>query len=421
MHQEFLPPGIVILTGAGISKESGIDTFRDKDGLWTKVNLEEVATIEAWYRDKKKVLDFYNAGRRVRRPQHHRQRRARRTRHGCEREYPGEVTVVTQNIDLLHEAGGAGNVLHMHGRMGEIRCMACGAVTASDADLTPETVCPTAGAVGELRPHVVWFGEMPFHMDEIYAALDALRPVPRRSAPRAGLSGRRLRAARPPQARQGAHGRAQPRADRRPLAVPRTPLRARHRDRAGLCRAHSGERLDNKEKIDAGHDRRHGQPPATSRTARTTSRPTSHGRNFYAIDRQFQDLLSLYLEPGLLRQMTPHFERLGALAGNRLDDLAFTADRHPPVLQPRDRFGRDEDWIEYHPCLSRDGEDGLRGVRHARHEPSRRRAGPRRARPSAGQVRHHLSLRAGRVRPDVPGLGVGHLELHHQALRLARR
>ena len=70
MHQDFLPPGIVILTGAGISKESGIDTFRDKDGLWTRVNLEEVATIEAWHRDKKKVLDFYNDTRRSFRAAH---------------------------------------------------------------------------------------------------------------------------------------------------------------------------------------------------------------------------------------------------------------------------------------------------------------------------------------------------------------
>ena len=78
--------------------------------------------------------------------------------------------------------------------------------------------------------------------------------------------------------------------------------------------------------------------------------PDAHGRNFYAIDRQFQDLLSLYLEPGLRQAMTPHFERLGALAGNRLDELAMVADKHPPVLQPRDRFGRDEDWIDYHPA-----------------------------------------------------------------------
>lgn len=78
--------------------------------------------------------------------------------------------------------------------------------------------------------------------------------------------------------------------------------------------------------------------------------PDVHGRNFYAIDRQFQDLMRLYMEPGLRAAMTPHFERLGALAGGRLDELAMTADKHPPVLQPRDRFGRDEDWIDYHPA-----------------------------------------------------------------------
>ena len=76
----------------------------------------------------------------------------------------------------------------------------------------------------------------------------------------------------------------------------------------------------------------------------------AHGQNFHSIDRQFQDLMRLYMEPGLLRQMTPHFERLGGLAGGRLDELAMVADKHPPVLQPRDRFGRDEDWIDYHPA-----------------------------------------------------------------------
>ena len=78
--------------------------------------------------------------------------------------------------------------------------------------------------------------------------------------------------------------------------------------------------------------------------------PDVHGQNFYAIDRQLQDLLSLYMEPWLLAEMTPHFQRLGALGGGRLDELAMTADKHPPVLHPRDRFGRDEDWIEYHPA-----------------------------------------------------------------------
>src|SRR4051812_34905096 len=78
--------------------------------------------------------------------------------------------------------------------------------------------------------------------------------------------------------------------------------------------------------------------------------PDAHGQNFYAIDRQFRDLLSLYLEPALHRHMAPHFERLGPRAGNRLDARAITADKPPPVLQPRDRFGRDEDWIDYHPA-----------------------------------------------------------------------
>ena len=77
--------------------------------------------------------------------------------------------------------------------------------------------------------------------------------------------------------------------------------------------------------------------------------PDIHGQNFYALDRQFRDLMSLYMEPGLLAHMKPHFERLGELAGNRLDELAQIADKHPPVLNARDRFGRDEDWIDYHP------------------------------------------------------------------------
>jgi len=77
--------------------------------------------------------------------------------------------------------------------------------------------------------------------------------------------------------------------------------------------------------------------------------PDIHGQNFFAIDRQFQDLLSLYMEPSLLAHMTPHFDRLGALAGNQLDELAQVADKHPPILNPRDKYGRDEDWIDYHP------------------------------------------------------------------------
>jgi len=172
MHQDFLPPGIVVLTGAGISKESGIDTFRDRDGLWNRVNLQEVATIEAWQRDKKKVLDFYNDTRRNFRGAHIVPNAAHQALAHLEQRYDGEVTVVTQNIDPLHEQAGSRRVLHMHGRDGEIRCMSCQTVTVSDEDLTPASVCSRCQAVGELRPNIVWFGEMPMHMDEIYEVLE---------------------------------------------------------------------------------------------------------------------------------------------------------------------------------------------------------------------------------------------------------
>jgi NAD-dependent deacetylase len=172
MHQDFLPPGIAVLTGAGISKESGIDTFRDEGGLWTQVDLEEVATLEAWFRNKKRVLDFYNDTRRSFRAAGIVPNAAHEALARLEREYEGEITIITQNIDLLHEQAGSRRVIHMHGRDGEVRCMTCQAVFASDDDLTPQSVCPTCKTVGELRPNIVWFGEMPLHLDEIYEVLE---------------------------------------------------------------------------------------------------------------------------------------------------------------------------------------------------------------------------------------------------------
>jgi NAD-dependent deacetylase len=172
MHQDFFPPGIVVLTGAGISKESGIDTFRDADGLWSRVNLEDVATIEAWHRDKKKVLDFYNETRGLFRAANIKPNAAHAALARLEAKYPGEVMIVTQNIDPLHEMAGSKNVIHMHGRDGEVRCMSCGTVFPSDVDLSPESVCPNCRTVGELRPNIVWFGEDPMHLDKIYAALE---------------------------------------------------------------------------------------------------------------------------------------------------------------------------------------------------------------------------------------------------------
>lgn len=163
---------IVVLTGAGISKESGIDTFRDKDGLWSRYDIEEVATIEAFYRNPAKVLQFYNERRTEFRSANIQPNAAHRALARLEAEWPGEVVVVTQNIDLLHEAGGSQRVLHMHGQAGKIRCMHCGCILESEQELFPHSTCETCGGTGGLRPHVVWFGEMPLYMDEIYAALD---------------------------------------------------------------------------------------------------------------------------------------------------------------------------------------------------------------------------------------------------------
>ena len=172
MHQDFFPPGIAILTGAGISKESGIDTFRDAGGLWSRVNLEEVATLEAWHRDKKKVLDFYNETRSLFRAAGIHPNEAHRALAQLERDYEGEVTVITQNIDLLHEQAGSKRVIHMHGQDGEIRCMTCKTVFSSEFDLTPASICPHCNSAGELRPNIVWFGEMPMHLEEIYEVLE---------------------------------------------------------------------------------------------------------------------------------------------------------------------------------------------------------------------------------------------------------
>ncbi len=166
---------IVILTGAGISKESGIDTFRDKDGLWTKVNIEDVATPEGFARNPAMVHDFYNERRRGLRNDNIRPNAAHAALARLEAEWPGEVLVVTQNIDNLHEEGGSKNLIHMHGEMFKARCAYCHGVHSWREDLSLETVCPACDSSGGMRPHVVWFGEMPFDMDRIYAALARCR------------------------------------------------------------------------------------------------------------------------------------------------------------------------------------------------------------------------------------------------------
>lgn len=175
MMEDKLFGDIVILTGAGISKESGIDTFRDKDGLWTKVNVEDVATPEGFARDPVRVHEFYNERRRGLRADNIRANAAHEALARLEREWPGDVLLVTQNIDNLHEAAGSTNLVHMHGEMFKARCQGCEAVLAWHDDITLETLCPACERPGAMRPHVVWFGEMPFDMDRIYAALSSCK------------------------------------------------------------------------------------------------------------------------------------------------------------------------------------------------------------------------------------------------------
>ncbi|HJW09192.1 MAG TPA: Sir2 family NAD+-dependent deacetylase [Holophagaceae bacterium] len=167
-----LPPSasIVVLTGAGISAESGVRTFRDQDGLWEEHRIEDVATPEGFARDPGLVQRFYNARRaqlREVRPNAAHVALAR-----LEQAWPGEVLVVTQNVDDLHERAGTRRLIHMHGELLRARCLACGAVGAWEGDLDPASRCPACGALGRLRPHIVWFGEMPLAMDRIYAALE---------------------------------------------------------------------------------------------------------------------------------------------------------------------------------------------------------------------------------------------------------
>jgi NAD-dependent deacetylase len=161
---------IVILTGAGISRESGLATFRDKDGIWAQVRLEDVATPEAFHRDPARVQAFYNARRAALRDPALKPNAAHLALARLEQTYPGDVLIVTQNVDNLHEAAGSRALLHMHGALNQAACLRCESVTQWGDDILPDSACPACGAKA-LRPNVVWFGEMPFHMEVIDLAL----------------------------------------------------------------------------------------------------------------------------------------------------------------------------------------------------------------------------------------------------------
>ncbi len=165
---------IVILTGAGVSAESGIDTFRDAGGLWEQHRVEDVATPEAFARDPDLVLRFYDMRReaiQTKQPNeaHLALGRLDEAWHG---KTGGDLLIVTQNIDDLHRRGGAKRVLHMHGEHLNAWCTSCDVRSPWTGTLIDRPACPACGDRA-LRPDVVWFGEMPYRMDEIFAALRA--------------------------------------------------------------------------------------------------------------------------------------------------------------------------------------------------------------------------------------------------------
>lgn len=163
-------PRIVILTGAGVSAESGIRTFRAADGLWEEHRVEDVASPEGYAADPALVQRFYNERRRHLiggeanpNPAHHALAR-------LEAEHAGEVLLVTQNIDDLHGRAGSKNLIHMHGELLKIHCDRCGTVRETRGDVSVDEPCHDCD--GRMRPHIVWFGEMPLQVEDIYEALE---------------------------------------------------------------------------------------------------------------------------------------------------------------------------------------------------------------------------------------------------------
>ncbi len=159
---------LVVLTGAGISADSGLATFRDGGGLWENHRIEEVATPEAFDRNPALVHRFYNARREAA------AQAEPNAAHQClaaVEQQSKDFVLISQNVDNLHQRAGSKNLLSMHGQLNECRCIQCHSINEIHQDLTVESVCPNCQSPGSLRPNIVWFGEMPLHMDEIMAQL----------------------------------------------------------------------------------------------------------------------------------------------------------------------------------------------------------------------------------------------------------
>ena len=162
---------IVVLTGAGISAESGIKTFRAADGLWENYPVEDVATPEGYQRDPELVLDFYNQRRRDLSQPQIKPNAAHYALAELEENFKGKFLLVTQNIDNLHERAGSKNVIHMHGELLKVHCPQSNKIYPWPDDLTSSDLCSCCNPPKPLRPHIVWFGEMPLEMEHIYDCL----------------------------------------------------------------------------------------------------------------------------------------------------------------------------------------------------------------------------------------------------------
>ncbi|KAA9001222.1 NAD-dependent protein deacylase [Affinibrenneria salicis] len=176
-HRDYLAssevkkPYVVVLTGAGISAESGIRTFRAADGLWEEHRVEDVATPEGFQRDPALVQAFYNARRRQLQQPEVVPNAAHLALANLETMLGDHFLLVTQNIDNLHERAGSQRIIHMHGELLKVRCSRSGQIFERHNDLAPDERCHCCQFPAPLRPHIVWFGEMPLEMDRIYQAL----------------------------------------------------------------------------------------------------------------------------------------------------------------------------------------------------------------------------------------------------------
>ena len=160
---------IVILTGAGVSAESGVATFRGPDGLWEGHRVEDVATPEAFARDPDLVQQFYDERRAKLKTVE--PNKAHKALAKLDQRWPGDLLLVTQNVDDLHDRAGSQRLLHMHGELNSAWCLACDARAPFDGVMADGPPCPECDRSGQLRPDIVWFGEMPYEMERIELAL----------------------------------------------------------------------------------------------------------------------------------------------------------------------------------------------------------------------------------------------------------